>query len=149
MKLVEKKEIKATPEMVWEIIHDPGNMPAWNHKCVFSESPPEIKEGAVFQVSYQMSREKTDMRGEIVQYKPNALIRFRYSGEVNGKPSEAEEILEIEPIGTNAVLVSNTVDISKSGLPRWVQVLAWLLSRFGRKAGDGPLDHIEGLIPDY
>ena len=149
MKIVESKLINATPGMVWEIIQDPGNMPAWNHKCVFSETPNEIIVGAQFAVAYQMSRERQEMRGEIIGYEPERLIHFRYSGEQNGKLSVVDEILELESRGADKVLVRNIVDITKSGLPKWVQVLAFVLSKIGRKMGDGPLDHIEGLIPKF
>lgn len=150
MKLVEKKVIQATPEMVWEIVHDPGNMPAWNHKCVTSETPAEIKAGAQFQCAFQMrpGAERGDMLGEVVAFQANQLIHFRFTGEMRGREMIAEEILELKRQSNGSLLIQHTVDLARSGLPKWVQVLAVFLNKFGRKAGEGSLDHIEDLVAD-
>ena len=150
MKLIDKQRISAAPDTIWQIIHDPGNMPAWNHKCVTSETPAEIAAGATFQAAFQMrpGAERGDMLGEIIAIKTHELIHFRFTGDLHGCVSVTDEILNLVPQKDGDTLIEHVVDISRSGIPKWVQVIACLLNKFGRKAGEGPLDHIEDLVRD-
>jgi len=145
MKITERKTYNASASDLWAIIHDPDNLPAWNPKCVTSDSLQNSKTNERFKVTFEMNGKRTEGYGEILEYREDQMIRFRYHYDHSEKPKTADETFELIPKGKKTK-VKHTVDLSGTGLPTWATILILLISRFGRKAGTGPLDGIKCLL---
>ena len=129
------------------VIHDPGNMPAWNPKCIRSALTSGAGLGARFSADFSMGSNVEECEGEIIAWEEESLISFRYRFESKSKGLGAvTETFLLEAIGTRKLKIRHTVDLTDSGLPKWVRRLAWFLNRFGRSMGPGPLDGIEALL---
>ena len=148
MKIVEKRKFKASASELWEIVHDPGNMPAWNPKCVSSEPLDAWEVGQRFEVIYEMNGKRSNASGELFDFKISQLVHFRYHYEDSSKLGIVDEIIEIIPKGNLSTLIVHTVDFSRSTLPLWVKLLLGVLGRFGKKMGEGSLDGIASLLPE-
>ena len=146
MQLTTEKAYNATPAELWQIIHDPGTMPAWNPKCVVSQSLDPWKVGQQFAITYEMNGKVMDALGELINFESERMVHFRYTYEYASKVGTIDEILQILPSGANRTLLKQTVDFSQSTLPRWVKWLIGFLNRFGKTKGKGPLDGIEALL---
>lgn len=147
MKLITKRTFKATPPELWEIIHDPANMPAWNPKCVWCEVDGTGTAGPRFLVTYEMRGKQSDAEGEVVASEEQRRIHFRYTYEDAAKLGTVDEVFELKPKGDRQTEVVQIVDFSNSTLPRWVKWLIGFIGRFGKEQGIGPMDGIQALLP--
>ena len=146
MKMVSKHLYQARPEEIWQIIRDPGHMPAWNDKCVSCDSIGAGGEGSEFDSVFEMNGKRSEARGTVVVYRENEEIAFRYSYEDEGGLGTVEESYRIRKRKNGEVELIQTVDFAQSSLPFWVKLLIGFLGRFGRKKGRGPLDGIEDIL---
>lgn len=145
MKITETQSFDASPAELWSIIHQPGNMPAWNPKCISCESVPSGRIGQRFDVVFEMNGKQLEGLGEIVEWIENKMIRFRYFYEDAGKSGTAEEIFELFENGKRTTL-KHTTDYSGVGIPLWARLLIRFITRFGKAVGPGPLDGIASLL---
>ena len=148
MKIVSKRQFAASPDELWEIIHEPGNMPAWNPKCVECESLQRYESGQSFSVVYEMNGKRTHATGELLAFEPGQMVHFRYNYEDSNRVGVVDEIFRVIPEGKQTTLLEHTVDFSQSHLPAWVKWLIGFLGRFGKKVGEGPMDGIAALLPE-
>ena len=147
MKISTSSTVDAPPGEVWIVIQDPENMPAWNPKCIRVSGTNGAGAGTAFEAAFSMGSQEQVCLGKIVEWMPETRIVFSYQfEETSGKKRLIRESFSIEPVGGNQSKVLHVVDLTHSGLPRWVQVLASLLNRFGRKMGPGALDGIASLL---
>ena len=140
VKLRTEKQYDASPAELWQIIHDPGTMPAYNTKCVSSESLARYESGQTFAVTYEMNGKLTDAVGELVAYETERMVHFRYTYEDGSGIGNVDEIFEINPRGERRSRVVHTLDLSHSTLPRWAKIIVGFISRFGKSMGGGPLE---------
>lgn len=146
MKIVSKRVYNASPAELWQIIHEPGNMPAWNPKCVECDPVNGGGLGSRFKVVFEMSGKRKQARGEIIEFEPMERIRFRYHYEESSKMGSVDEAYAIAAKGPHQCHLRHETDFQKSTLPTWLKILIGLLGRFGKQVGRGPLDGIEELI---
>jgi len=145
LKFVSKKTFNASPAELWQIVHEPGNMPAWNPKCV--ESVVSGKgEGARFTAVFDMSGKRIEVQGTIVEYVEEERIRFQYQYEEGGKAGRIGELYAISRKGPRQSHLRHEADFSDSTLPFWAKVLIGIVGRFGTKMRNSPLDGIEELL---
>lgn len=147
MKLVDTRTFNFHASDVWLVIHDPGNMPAWNPKCIRSTPTHGAGLGARFSADFSMSSNVEQCEGVIVAWEEETLISFEYRFDSKSKGlGTVTETFLLEAIDTRNVKIRHMVDLTDSGLPKWVRGVAWFLNRFGRSMGAGPLDGIEALL---
>ncbi|NDV61943.1 SRPBCC family protein [Puniceicoccales bacterium CK1056] len=146
MKIITKRTFRALPLELWEIIHNPSNMPAWNPKCLTCKDIIQSEPGRKFAVTYKMKGKHTDAVGELISSRKEKLIHFRYFYEDKAKVGTVDEVFEIIPAERGKTLLIHTVDFSKSTLPYWVKLLIGFLGRFGKSMGRGPMDGIASLL---
>jgi|ETNmetMinimDraft_22_1059887.scaffolds.fasta_scaffold00015_8 uncharacterized protein YndB with AHSA1/START domain len=146
MKLISKQDYQASAGEIWQIIRDPGHMPAWNSKCISCSSTGDGGEGSVFEAVFEMKGKRSDTRGTVVDYQENASIAFRYEYEGEEKLGTVVESYQIRERKDGQVELTQTVDFAQSSLPYWVKLLIGFLGRFGRKRGRGPLDGIQDIL---
>ena len=145
MRIVSSKTFRASPENLWQIVHDPANMPAWNEKCVECSSNG-IGEGSRFNAVFEMSGKRSDAQGEVIEYVLHKRIRYRYRYVDDSKAGSVEETYDISKVGRDRSKVEHEVNLKHAALPFWVKLLAFVLEKFGKKMGKGPLDGIEELL---
>ena len=148
MKIITRRTFNASPRELWEIIHDPVNMPAWNPKCVWCEINGTGLAGPRFRATYEMSGKRHDAEGEVVASEAEQRIQFRYTYEDAAKLGTVDEVFELYDKGDRRTELVQSVDFTRSALPRWVKWLIGLLGRFGKSQGNGPMDGIEALLPE-
>ncbi len=122
-------------------------MPAWNPKCYRVDRVDGVDRGLglCFDATFKMSNAPQITRGEIVDFDEGRSVTYRYTDF--GKPgSWVEEAYAIRPQGAGACVLLRTLDLSKSGLPLLVRIIAGFIMRFGWKAGAGPLDGVAALL---
>ncbi|MEX0330722.1 MAG: SRPBCC family protein [Puniceicoccaceae bacterium] len=146
VKLKTEKQYNASAAELWQIIHDPGTMPAYNTKCISSESLARFESGQKFAVSYEMNGKMTDAVGELVAYETDRMVHFRYTYEDGSAIGTVDEIFTIIPSGERRSRLVHTLDLSNSTLPRWAKIVVGFISRFGKSQGGGPLDGIAELL---
>lgn len=147
MKLVSKRTYRATPTELWQIVHDPLNMPAWNPKCIHCEKLEGPGNRGAFRATFDFNGKQSDARGTVVKSEPNQEIRFRYEYEASARLGVVEESFQIAAKGWRRTQLKHTVDFSQSTLPRWVKWIIGFVGRFGGSVGTGPLDEIAKLLP--
>ena len=131
MKTVEKKDLQASPSDVWDIIKDPGNMSAWNEKCVLSESPESLEVGQEFDLAFSMGKVRNSVKGKIVEYEPGQKIVLHQEYTDMNRSGYVFESYEIEPLPGDRTRLIHTVDFKHSGLPFIFKIVMWFISRFG------------------
>ncbi|MEX0326766.1 MAG: SRPBCC family protein [Puniceicoccaceae bacterium] len=146
VKLKTEQQYNASAAELWQIIHDPGTMPAYNAKCVSSESLARFETGQTFAVKYEMNGKMTDAVGELVGYETESMVHFRYTYEDGTAVGNVDEIFQIIPSGERRCRVVHILDLSNSTLPRWAKIVVGFISRFGKSQGGGPLDGIAELL---
>jgi len=146
MRLCENKVFQCTAGELWTIIRDPGNMPAWNPKCISADSPPRLEVGSEFRAIFQMSGPTIVTMGQIIEFVPNSRLLIRYSfADKRGKTRTADESFDLVQ-GQKNCRLTHSLDLSASGLPFWARMLGSFISLFGYRAGDSPLDGIEDIL---
>jgi uncharacterized protein YndB with AHSA1/START domain len=147
LKLKSSKTFNVPASDLWIVIHEPGNMPAWNSKCVSASHTNGGGLGSKFDASFTMGTTVEHAVGEVVAWEFEREIKFRYVYESESKENTSvEETYLITALGNNVSKLDHVVDLSNSGLPWWVKTLASFLNRFGRSVGPGPLEGIEELL---
>ena len=147
MKIKSSKKLNSSDYDVWEILRDPGNMPAWNPKCYTSTGNRDVTVGSHFEATFKL-RGKTARTAlcEVIELKPCEKITIRYSGEAfpaNGYVDETFYLISQGPRQTKLELV---VDFTHSGLPLYFKFIMWAISSLGHQAGPSSLDGIENLL---
>ncbi|MDQ8199309.1 SRPBCC family protein [Pelagicoccus enzymogenes] len=146
MKIVAKRDLKASPQELWAIVAQPGNMPAWNPKCVRASETPTTNAGETFTAVYEMKGQQHEAVGDILRSETNREITFRYNLKDSAGTGTIIETLSFAPKTDSITRVSHSVDFSKSNLPFWVKLLIGLIGRFGRNVGAEPLQGVQDLL---
>lgn len=148
MTLRDRTCINASPERVWEILADPSLMELWNPKCVRCEANDDrARVGLRFQATFRLRGPEHPMACEVTNCTPPELITFRYVGDALRAGGYVEETFRLQPAGEGTD-ISHAVDLSRSGLPWMVRVLAKLLSVIGRQQSKSSLDCIRELAEE-
>ena len=90
MRIKPRKTLRASPENLWQIVHDPVNMPARNEKCVECASTG-IGEASRFNAVFEMSGKRSNAQREVVEYVLPKRIRYRYRYVDDSKTGSVEE----------------------------------------------------------
>lgn len=147
MKVKESILIDSSVDEVWEILKDPGNMPAWNYKCCDCKADSNIVIGSTFEATFKMSKTKNVASCEVIELKSCNAITIRYSGEsfgsTGGYVDESFILTCIDPRQTKLDLV---VDFTNSKLPLILKCIMWFIHTFGYSAGRSSLDGIKDLL---
>ncbi len=147
MKIKESIKLHVPVTEVWDILKDPGNMPAWNHKCRSCDCNGGVGVGSSFQAMFELGSKGRKAFCEVVEWKPAEKITIRYSGEAFGsKGGYVDETFLLIHKGPRETRVNLVVDFSNSGLPIFFKGLMWFISKFGYKAGRSSLDGIKELV---
>lgn len=147
MKIKCKKTLNTTVDAIWEILRDPGNMPAWNHKCQTCSATSNVAIGSRFEATFQMSGKPARTWCEIIEFKPGEKITIRYSGQAfMSKNGFVDETFHMVGKSTMQSLIRHEVDVTNSELPVFVKFLMWFINTFGDSIGRSSLDEIEDLI---
>lgn len=146
MKLVSKRRFNVSVESLWEVIREPGNMPAWNHKCVECGCIAEGGVGSRFEVVFQMNNKRKEAEGEVITLKQFEEIRIRYRYKEDNQMGAVDEMFQVSSAGLRKSKLKHVVDFRHSTLPAWVKVLIWFLGVFGRSVGKDPLDGLDDLL---
>lgn len=143
MRLVEKVAIAAPAEVIWPYVADPVLVSVWNPKIVAVEREREgvVVEGERYGIAYRMTR---DVRAEVTvaRCEPPTLVVLR--NEMVEPPGVVIETLELRP-GTGGTHLSQSIDLSRAGIPLPVRALMWLIHRFGRPADPDEPRYLEIL----
>lgn len=120
-------------------------MPAWNEKCVECVSTG-MGERSRFNAVFEMSGKRSNAQGEVIEYVLHKRIRYRYRYVDDSKTGSVEETYDISKVGPDRSKIEHAVNLKHAALPLWVKLLAFVLEKFGKKMGKGPLDGIEELL---
>lgn len=146
MKIVSKRKFEATASQLWHIVRDPGNMPAWNPKCVACTSLPQARTGERFSATYNW-RDRTHVaEGEVLEYREGEYIAYRIYYEHSAKLGSVDESFQLRQLDLRRAELIHTVDFRRSTLPWWVKMIIGLAGRFGQRKGPDPLKNIEDLL---
>lgn len=147
MKIKSKKTVNTAVDAIWEILSDPGNMPAWNHKCQTCITKSNVTIGSRFEATFQMRGKPTRTWCEVIEFKPREKITIRYSGQaLTSKNGFVDERFHLVGIGSIITQIRHEVDFSNSGLPLFVRFIIWFINTFGYRVGRSSLDEIEDLV---
>lgn len=140
-------KLNSSANDIWDILKNPGNMPAWNPKCQTCTGNDKITIGSTFDATFQLGNKKKTTICEIIDIKPNEKITIRYSGDIFGSNGGyVDESITLIHQGLRQTKVILSVDFTNSKLPAFVKFIMWFISKFGYKVGKSSLDGIEDLL---
>lgn len=93
-----------------------------------------------------MRKTKQHAIGEVLHYKDNEQITFRYHYAQENKMGMVDESFRLEQKDLSSTQLTHTVDFKNAALPYWLKLLIGVMGHFGRKRGPNALDNIEALI---
>ncbi|OUW15630.1 MAG: hypothetical protein CBD18_08520 [Opitutales bacterium TMED158] len=143
MKIVEKRSFDARPEDLWQVVRDPGNLPAWSQKCVECESIRGGGLGSRFNAVFEVRDKRQAARGEVIAHDEGREIVLRFEYEESNGMGSVDESFRIAKRKSGQIELVHTVDFQRSTLPYWVKLLIGFLGRFGRRMGPDQLAEIE------
>ncbi len=146
MKIISKRTFEVPAQQLWLIVRDPGNMPAWNHKCVECSSLPDARVGDRFNATFQMRDHPHETEGEVLEYVENERIAFRLQYNHDTQTGSVDESFQLKPLGPSRTELVHRADFRNAPLPRWVKIFIGFINLFGRKVGPGIMDNIEDLL---
>jgi uncharacterized protein YndB with AHSA1/START domain len=77
-------EIDASPERVWEVVSDPGNIPQWERHVVSVQVPDgELGEDSTYSVVMSFMGVRVRVRGEILRWEPPSYATIHLRGPLD------------------------------------------------------------------
>ena len=147
MKITESELFHHSAHSIWNILKEPGNMPAWNPKCRRCGAVGTASVGAVFQATFELGGKTRESTCEVIDVVPREKIAIRYSVETPGRGTgHVVETFLLRERGLERTQVDLTVDFSEAHLPLCAKTLMWVLSKCGYSAGKSSLDGIRELL---
>ncbi|MCG8632946.1 MAG: SRPBCC family protein [Desulfobacterales bacterium] len=147
MKIKESTIVNCSVDDIWDILKDPGNMPAWNPKCHTCDAGKTISIGSSFDATFRLGSKEKKTSCRIMDLKPGEKITIRYSGEAfSTGDGFVDETFTLVYQGVRQTKLVLEVDFSQSELPFLIKSIMWFLSRFGQKSGKSSLDGIRSIL---
>lgn len=146
MKIVEKRDFKTSVSALWNIIHEPSNMPAWNTKCTYCENTNGGASGSKFEATIVMNGRSHPVLGLVVESIPEKRIIIQHQPKDLPEWGITVETLEILQKQNGRVHLVRTIDFSQTQLSKIVKCLIWFLNKFGRPTNGPPLSALDDLL---
>jgi uncharacterized protein YndB with AHSA1/START domain len=151
MVIQDKVLINASPEQVWTVISDPELVPLWNKKAtdivIISSGDP--RPGYKYRISYVMSKKKTEMRAEIVEYdKPSRLLNRMEEKNQEDLLSTRRWMEEVYLLTekNGGTLLEQKIIVHNSGINIFFRCLIWLITKLGKPTGKKYLVELKELV---
>lgn len=147
MKVAETHTIDAPPEVVWPYVADPVLMSGWNDKIVAvrRDADAEVRLDEAFGMTYRMSGRDNDSAVDVIVCDPPSAVAYRHTGTWKGKTQVAVERYDLEPRG-GGTRVTQTIDLSRAGIPWFFRLLIKFIDRFGESQGLTSLELLEKVV---
>ena len=147
MKLRESIEVPAFPEQVWAMIADPDTWPGWNPKIqtVRRDRKGLAQVGEQFHANFKMRGRELPSNVEVLQLDPYVHLLLRQSYDYQQRIRSVEVTFDLTA-KANGVRLTQTVDLSRTGIWWPLRLLIALIHRFGRPSGKGPLDELQAFF---
>jgi Polyketide cyclase / dehydrase and lipid transport len=146
MTLRERIRIRAAWDRIWPLIADPVRMADWNPKVVSvdRDSPRTLRPGERFRLLYRMGGRHRASNAEVIEcLEPRELvIRHHCVWKSIDRYADERYSLRSSPDTTH---LTQEIDITGSGVPFPLQVLAWLIHRVGEPIGKPHLATLKEL----
>jgi carbon monoxide dehydrogenase subunit G len=108
----ESVTVDASPEDVWAVVADPGNLPRWNRHILEVHDVPEngLEPGSRYWTEMGGFGARFRVRAEVLEVRPPRYSRVRLTG-----PVEATIQTWVHPAGRNRSLLEHQVDYHVRG----------------------------------
>jgi len=128
-------EIDAPPERVWPHLADLALMQAWHPKLVSAEplTSGQARVGQSWRTVSRMGNREKRFLSRIEVCEPFSKVVFVHQDD-DGRNHFARETFGLTPIGTGT-RVTQSLDLSQSGIPLPWRLLIGFIARFGAPAG--------------
>jgi uncharacterized protein YndB with AHSA1/START domain len=138
--------VRASLESVWRYVARPRELSRWNPKLteVHRNSTDDVRTGESFHLRYQLGNRRVDMVAEVQNcHRPRELtLQLRRTHAARTYyVLEEYRLREVD----GATEVTQAIDITRSGIPSWAQVLTWFMHRFGKPTGQPHLETLREL----
>ena len=133
MKLTQTIHINADAQTIWPFIADPDLHTLWNPgiESIHRQSQGPASHGDVFEVIFKMSGKTKTRKVTVIQAQPARLIIFDHYMLWNQKEQTIVETYELTP-NPSGVTITQTVDTSRSNIPKLLQLLFRVFQFFGK-----------------
>lgn len=149
MILRDKTTIDAPASVIWEFLKDPGMMMYWNSKCVLCESSEDlVRVGLIYSATFSMGARSQHVTCTVIACEPDRQLKIRYTGLIDKPNSYVDETFFLESSSDDRTRIRHHVDLTHSGLPWIIRVIAKILDTFGTKQGKSSLDALTDLVHD-
>mgnify|MGYP006287006813 CR=1 FL=1 len=141
--------IRAPRILVWTLLEDLELYPGWHPKLVEADrKSPAPGPGAEYDVIYTMNGKATELHAVTTHHEPPARIVNTFHGDhLKGPATESFTLTETRA-GTTRVDQRVAFRLPAS-VPAPLRALVWLLLKFGRKRGEGPLDSLRATAEEW
>lgn len=129
------------------MVSDPEMLPRWNPKVVHATpaSMGDPRQGYRYRVTHRFGR-RIETRDVIIEsFVPPASLRLRLTGGALPSGASVVESWQLERV-ERGTRVTQTIDMSQSGMALPWRILLALLHRMGRPVGHRYLDVLRLLI---
>ncbi|HAI10148.1 MAG TPA: hypothetical protein DCM28_00475 [Phycisphaerales bacterium] len=149
MILRDKQNIEAPASVIWEFLKDPGMMMYWNPKCDTCESDEDqVRVGLTYSATFSMGSRPQKVTCTVIACEPDRQLKIRYSGLIDKPNSYVDETFFLEPLSADRTHIRHHVNLTHSGLPWIIRVIAKIIDTLGTKKGNSSLDAISDLVHD-
>jgi uncharacterized protein YndB with AHSA1/START domain len=153
MRIVQRVEIDASPDEVWPYVADPVLVSIWNPKVVAVDRLREgpVETGEQFEMTYRMSRGDRRSTVEVLAAEAPCRLVIRHTPCERPERGCAVEHYVLE-MRRGRTRLTQTLDLSRAGVPLWARPLIWLIMKLGKPKGTPCLellrDAVESSGPD-
>lgn len=147
MKLTQFIHINADADTVWPFIADPDLHTLWNPGIISiqRQHPGAAQQGDQFEVLFIMSGKEKTRVVTVVQCQPTELIHFEHVMLWRDKQQLIAETYRLVP-NASGVSITQTIDISQSKLPWFIQLLFRFFQLLGKDLRPKTLVKLKDVI---
>jgi len=147
MRITQSVNVLAGAEDVWPFIADPALQAEWNPQFVSIDrrhSGPAIL-GERFAMTRSRDGERQVFDVEVVEVNILTRIVFRHRMIWKNREQIFDEIYDVD-VGAGGTRVTQTTDLSRSGLPWWVRLIVWFTVRNDQHVEESYLEKLKRRI---
>ena len=141
--------IEASSDTVWQYVGSPDLWSLFHSKVEranqLSSSGGIV--GSLYEIEFRMGSKTTPTRCEIIDIRIGRMIQLKSVADQVQESHQAHLTYELEDMGQRTK-VTERIDMVDSCIPFFFRAIIWLISRFGRRAGETTLMRLKRLVEE-
>jgi len=94
---------------------------------------------------YRMFSRECESAVEVIDADPPHRVAFLHRTTIKSRPRSVTGAYDVEPRG-DGVKVTQSLDLTRSGIPWFIRPLIWFIHHFGRNAEEPYLSRLKTIV---